>query len=247
MRALGIVCARRGSAGLKDKNLRPIGGVPLVVYTIDEAIACDALAGVVVSTDDERVARLAHECNVEVVERPPPLARDDSPIQDALRHALEAQLDRGRRYAAAVCLYANVPVRAPSSIERVVAAVGDGWPAAMTVAPVGKHHPGWMVRLDGGTRIAPCTPGAAYRRQDLEPLYVADGAAFAARTDLLLDPPRGEGLYAFLGDRIAGLVNPRGATVDVDDEADFEYATYRIVTGAAKLKVVAPIESERKI
>jgi len=80
--------ARAGSKGVPGKNVRPLLGRPLIMYTIDEAKASQYIDRIVVSTDDEFAMQLALESGCDVILRPPELAQDNTPSLDALRHAV---------------------------------------------------------------------------------------------------------------------------------------------------------------
>ena len=78
---LAIIPARGGSKGLPGKNIRPLGGIPLICHTINAAIAAKSISRVIVSTDDETIAEVAKECGAEVpFIRPASLANDDSMV-----------------------------------------------------------------------------------------------------------------------------------------------------------------------
>ena len=76
---LGVVCARGGSKGVPRKNVRPIRGKPLIVYTLEAALKARRLSRLVVSTDDEEIASVSARNGVEVVARPAVLASDQTP------------------------------------------------------------------------------------------------------------------------------------------------------------------------
>src|ERR1700761_2929610 len=77
---LGLVTARKGSKGIPGKNVKPLAGKPLILYTIEAARASGAFDRLVLSTDDEVAAALAvaHGCEVPFM-RPPELCADDTP------------------------------------------------------------------------------------------------------------------------------------------------------------------------
>ena len=118
-------------------------------------------------------------------------------------------------------LYAAVAIRPPGLIDRVVRKLQTtGADSVRTVAPIGKHHPDWLHRLDDDDRMTQFRTNSIYRRQDLEPLYYHDGAVVAVTrdalfADLALRDPQG-----FLGaDRRALRQSPTDS-VDVDDAYD---------------------------
>ena len=87
MKTLAIIPAREGSKGLPHKNIKMIAGLPLIGWTIHQALQSN-LDKVIVSTDGELIARIAKMFGAEVLMRPPELAQDDSPISDTIIHAL---------------------------------------------------------------------------------------------------------------------------------------------------------------
>ena len=89
MKALGIIPARGGSKGVPRKNIRIVGGIPLIGHTILAAQKSQRLVRFVVSTDDAEIAETAERFGAEVVKRPNELARDYRPVDGAIRHALD--------------------------------------------------------------------------------------------------------------------------------------------------------------
>ena len=171
MNVLGIILARAGSQGLKNKHLLPLLGRPVISYTFGHAHAARSLSDVVVTSDCPDVRRLAAQAGFAAIDRPPALATGDASVQDVMLHALHATERRTGAHAdAAVVLYGNVPVRGHGVIDRAVELLGrTGCDSVRSFCPVGKWHPAWMARLDGDI-VEPLHPGSIHRRQDLEPL-----------------------------------------------------------------------------
>ena len=89
MKTVAFIFARGGSKGLPGKNIKPLAGKPLIAWSIDHARAVERIKRVIVSTDSQEIADIAHEFGAEVpFMRPQELARDDSPEGLAWRHAL---------------------------------------------------------------------------------------------------------------------------------------------------------------
>ena len=89
MKAVAFIFARGGSKGLPGKNIRPLGGKPLIAWAIEQALSVKRIGRVIVSTDSEEIAAVARDFGAEVpFIRPTELARDDSPEWLAWRHAL---------------------------------------------------------------------------------------------------------------------------------------------------------------
>lgn len=222
MHILGIILARAGSKGLPHKCAAPLLGRPLIDYTFDHAAGSERLADIVLSTDSDKARTCAARRGIRIIDRPASLATDGALIDAAVRHAVEeVEAHQGTRCDAVVILYANIPVRKAGAIDRAIEhLLNSGADSVRTVAPVGKHHPDWLHRLDGD-RMTQYRPNRISRRQDLEPLYYHDGAVIAVTRDSLFaaaqTPDDGQ---AFLGtDRRAIIQGPDDA-VDVDDASD---------------------------
>src|SRR3972149_6348384 len=88
MNILCVIPARGGSKRVSNKNIRKILSQPLIAYTIQSALQSRLCNKVIVSTDDSEIAAVAKDFGAEVITRPNELAMDNSPIDDALRHAV---------------------------------------------------------------------------------------------------------------------------------------------------------------
>jgi CMP-N-acetylneuraminic acid synthetase len=226
MVALGIILARAGSKGLRDKCVCLLLGRPLIEYTFDHALASERLTGVVLTTDSEPAKELARRRGIEVVDRPAELATDTATVDAAARHAVETWEARQQQAVdAIVLLYGNIPVRAEGLIDRALEQLArNGGSSVRSVAPVGKHHPDWLHRVDQD-RLTQFRRNSIYRRQDLEPLYYHDGAVVVVTRQALFDALRTpDDKQAFLGpDRRALVQRPEDA-VDVDGVIDLHLA-----------------------
>lgn len=226
MNVLGVVLARAGSAGLKNKHLLPLLGKPVIGYTFDHVRASSLLSKVVVSSDSPEILRLATAAGIETIVRPPELATAEASVQDAMLHAMEEVESRGQFKAdALVVIYGNVPVRPTAAINRAIQVLREtGCDSVRSFCPVGKWHPAWMAQL-AGDRVLPLEPGSIHRRQDLPSLFLHDGAVVAVSRDSMLrgqtnrhDP------HAFFGADRRGFETGAGQTVEVDTLRDLFWA-----------------------
>jgi CMP-N,N'-diacetyllegionaminic acid synthase len=222
MNSLGVILARSGSKGLKEKHLRLLCGKPVISYTFDRVETSLFLTRTVVSTDCPTIKQLARSRGLQVIDRPPKLATDDATVQDVMLHAMEIVESKGDFVAdSLVVLYGNVPVRGERVIDRAVDLLRKGkCDSVRSMCPVGKWHPAWMSRMDGD-RVEPLVPGSIHRRQDLQPLYLHDGAVVAVSRDAMLrgkENPRDP--HAFFGIDRRGIVTAPGETVEIDEQRD---------------------------
>lgn len=233
MAALALILARAGSKGLPGKNDAPIAGKPCIAWTIEHALRSTGGSRVVVSTDGERLARIARDCGAETLTRPPELASDTATVDDAARHAVRAlEAADGRRLDPIVILYANAPVRPADLVDRALETLrSTGADSVQSYCPVGKHHPWWTARVDERTGAVKPWDGAVlnhgvFRRQDLPPAFIPDGGVIALRRAALMleieDVPPGP--HAFFGKDRRAVRTREGEVIDIDSEIDLMVA-----------------------
>ncbi|HEX2194610.1 MAG TPA: acylneuraminate cytidylyltransferase family protein, partial [Candidatus Limnocylindria bacterium] len=127
MSTVAIIPARGGSKGLPRKNLRLLGGEPLVVHTVRAALAARRVDRVLVSTDDAAIARAARRAGADVpFRRPPELATDHAATLPVVQHAVAWLEDHGQRVDVVVTLQPTSPLRGPAEIDAVVALLDGG-------------------------------------------------------------------------------------------------------------------------
>lgn len=226
MNTLGIIIARAGSVGLPNKHLLPLLGRPVIEYTFEHARRAKLLKATIVSSDCPRVLALAESRHFPVIPRPAYLATSQASVQDVLLHALEAFEAQSSFHAdAIVLLYGNVPVRKANVIDRAIEKlIQTGCDSVRSFCPVGKWHPGWMARLNGDV-VEPLRHGSIHRRQDLEPLYLHDGAVVAvSRASLLRGRDHRDDPHAFFGIDRRGIETEMGDTVEIDHLRDLYWA-----------------------
>jgi CMP-N,N'-diacetyllegionaminic acid synthase len=89
MHTVAVIPARGGSKGLKNKNIYPVAGKPLLAWTILQALASSSIERVFVTTDDQAIAKVASEYGADVIVRPTELAGDKATSESAIQHAAE--------------------------------------------------------------------------------------------------------------------------------------------------------------
>lgn len=238
--ALAVILARAGSRGVPGKNAADVAGAPCIAWTIRAAQAATGVSRVAVSTDGDELARIAREHGCEVVQRPAELAGDTATIDSAARHAVQTLSPSGTANELIVILYANVPVRPAGLIDRALeVARATKCDSVQSYQPVGKHHPWWTARVDEQSGEVKPWEGdilnhGVFRRQDLPPAFVPDGAIIVVRRAALMLEVAGAmpGPHAFFGRERRGVVNPEGSVVDIDSPMDLVVAR-AVLSGTA--------------
>jgi N-acylneuraminate cytidylyltransferase/CMP-N,N'-diacetyllegionaminic acid synthase len=221
---VGVICARGGSKGVRRKNLRPLGGLPLIVYTILCAKACPLLTRLVVSTDDEEISSVAKQWGVEVpFIRPAHLAQDHSSKWEVFRHLVSTlEQQNGQRIDILVDLDTGVPMRTPADIEGCVKLLLSTDADVVTTAYEAERNPYFnMVEMhDGVARIVkqPDTPIAS--RQVAPKVYSLSPAVFAMKRDILWR------VEHWSQAKLRIIVLPRSRAIDIDTEVDFEFVNF---------------------
>ena len=123
MSVLAVIPARGGSKGIPRKNLLPVGGKPLIAWTIAQALEArgDGEVIVAVSTEDAEIAAVARAHGASVIDRPAELAGDTAPTEPTVLHAMDVVEGDGAQLDAVVLLQATSPVRRPDTIRRAIA------------------------------------------------------------------------------------------------------------------------------
>ncbi len=230
MNVLCVIPARGGSQRAPMKNVRPLCGKPLMAYAVEMALKSCLCDKVVVSTDNDQIAAVAQKCGAAVVMRPAELARDTSPFDDALRHALQVQEKAtGKIFDVVVALQANVPIRKEGEIDEAVEKLlaHPDFTAVATAYTIGQR-PEWMKILDPESGLVrPFMPSAhAYRMQDLPPLYLLDGAVIVLKRETLLAAAGVLKVHAYMGERVTLLVHDERYATEIDYEQDFLKAEF---------------------
>lgn len=226
MNTLGVILARAGSVGLPNKHLLPLLGRPVIQYTFDHALASRRLSQIVASSDSPEILRMGRAVGFGTIRRPADLATGSASVQDVMLHAMDMiELNSSFEADALVVLYGNVPVRQAGIIDQALELLEQsGCDSVRSFCPVGKWHPAWMSRLNGD-RVEPLHPGSIHRRQDLEPLYLHEGAVVAvSRSAMLQARLNPEDPHAFFGHDRRGIHTDMGETIEIDHIRDLYWA-----------------------
>lgn len=217
MVTVAFIPARAGSKGVKRKNVRLVGGRPLIEYTIEAALKSERVTHVVVTTNCPDTKEIAAKYPVIVVDRPDNLAEDETPTFPVIEHAVQVLRDKhGITPDIVLLLQCTSPMREPRHVDEALALFDDANVKAVTsVMQVGDEHPARMYRIGDDHRLAPLDPELErLRRQDLPVLYRRNGAVYALRL------PEFESQKTLIARDATPYVMPGEVSINIDTETD---------------------------
>lgn len=222
---LGLITARGQSKRIPQKNIRHLGGRPLISWTIEAASNCNLIDRLILSSEDAAVMALAEGLGCEVpFRRPPELAADDSSSIDVVLHALD-ELPNACDYI--LLLQPTSPFRRTSHVRAIIEQCLDIGGDMMISVAKAKKHPAFMHRIWNG-RLEPMVEyDPRLSRQDLPDVYEHNGALYLARTEHLREV-RSYDLPGALPFVMTGAAN-----IDLDEPEDWDYAEYLLASGKA--------------
>lgn len=212
-KTLAIIPARGGSKELPRKNILPVGGRPLIAWTIAAAQGARCIDRLILSSDDAETIAVARALGCEApFVRPAALATDTATSMEVVRHALASVPG----YTRVLLLQPTSPLRTSGDIDGACALMDRrAAPACVSLCPVAES-PYWMYRLDESGRLdglVEC-PDGSHRRQDLPPVYRLNGAVYVAEVGWLSSHG------GFVGPQTVGYLMPAERSLDIDTPQD---------------------------
>lgn len=232
---VGFVFVRGGSKGLPGKNIRPLGGIPLVGRAVQCALACPEIHRVVVSTDDEAIAEVARQYGAEVpFLRPAELAADNAPEWAAWQHAIRHMADfSDLERDVFVSVPATAPLRIPEDVRACLRLFATGrYDIVVTAKPASRHPSFNMVRVDDDAQARLVMPlgQSLHRRQDAPQVYDMTTVAYVARPAFIL------GASGVFEGRVGMQLVPEERALDIDTLFDFRLAEFLLADAAQENK-----------
>ena len=231
---LGLICARGGSKGVPKKNIKPLGGKPLICWSIEVARQCSYIDRIVVSTDDPEIFAIAKDHGAEVpFIRPARLARDNSPEWLVWQHAIR-KLEEMENFTAGylTVLPPTSPFRSVEDINKSIELIDEENIDMVISVTQSNRNPYFnMVELDAdGFAILSKNPKQmVFRRQDAPRVFDMTTVLYTVKTDFVLNA---KGVF---DGRVKTLEIPEIRALDIDTEMDFNFAQFLISEGLVKL------------
>lgn len=237
--AVALVPARGGSQRVPGKNVHPLGGHPLIAYTLAAARASKRFDAVVVSTDSEQIASVARHYGGELpCLRPPDLATATSPDIEWVRHMLGELQAGGRSFELFSILRPTSPFRTEATIRRAwdrLLSVPDA--DSVRAVELCRQHPGKMWVLDGDLMrpLLEQPAGVPYHSsqyQALPEVYVQNSSLEIAWTRVATEGA------SIAGERVVPFFTESAEGFSIDYAGDIERAERMVERGEAILPAV---------
>lgn len=219
---IALIPARGGSKGLPYKNIKMLHGKPLIAWTIEAAKNVPEIDRIVVSTEDEEIKKVCQKLSVEILHRPPELAKDDTMPIDVVKHTIASLQLAAEPDTVIVYLQPTSPLRTEEDIVRCLHLLADEKKNFASVATVCEAfvHPQrvWKFADD---KLIPYMEGSDpwLMRQSLAVVYQLNGAVYAFYAKNVK-----EDMNHFLTEPIGAVLMPKERSIDIDDSIDFMLA-----------------------
>lgn len=221
---VAIIPARGGSKSIKDKNIVPLEGKPLITYSIQTALACKKIDKVVVSTDSPKIAKVAEKYGVEIpFLRPKKLATDTSPGILTFQHAVRFLEKKGEKIDVVVELQPTSPFRRISDIEKSIKMLKKPQTDSVIGVCKTKHSPYFVmgtINKDYFSYPLIKAKKQIYNRQQVPVAYRLTGSLYTVKRDVLMKK------NTDITNKTRVIIMPPEYAVDIDSQLDLQYAEF---------------------
>jgi pseudaminic acid cytidylyltransferase len=219
---LAVIPARGGSKRIPRKNIKPFYGKPMIAWSIDAARHSGCFDRIIVSTDDEEIAKLARQCGAETpFIRPAELSDDNTGTIPVIAHAIQWQQQHGDAPTEVCCIYATAPFLRTADLHRgleLLEQSSSDYALSVTsyAFPIQR-----AIRITAANRVEMFYPEHFNTRsQDFEEVWHDAGQFYWGRADAWL-----AGKPIFSSDAVP-VILPRHRVQDIDTPEDWEHAEW---------------------
>ncbi|MBP1680110.1 MAG: hypothetical protein H6Q35_449 [Proteobacteria bacterium] len=222
---LCTICARGGSKGVKNKNIKELNGKPLIAYTIEQAKESGLFDHIVISTDSDDIAKVAQEYGAEVFfKRSSEMASDTAGKLDVIKDAfVRSEAYYQKQYDYLIDLDATAPLRSVDDIKNSFAQFLKDDNSNLITAMPSRRSPYFNlveVSNDGKVTLSKKLDSSIVRRQDAPKSYDMNASIYIWKRESLLDQKN-----LFL-EKTGLYVMPEERSIDIDTELDFEFVEF---------------------
>jgi CMP-N,N'-diacetyllegionaminic acid synthase len=227
---LAIIPARKGSKGIPGKNLKKIGGKPMVQFTMEAAISVISFENIIISTNDHKVINISEKLGLETpFVRPESLSTDSSKTSDVVQHSLDWYHSKYNKLPAnIILLQPTSPFRDENDITLAIDKFNKSNKKTLVSVSEPINHPadcilkskdGRFKRLEVGKELS--------ERQSFPEMFFIDGGIYISETNHFLETQN------LIGEDPAIFITKQYNSIDIDTPFDLEWAramfNYRLI------------------
>lgn len=184
MEIICIIPARGGSKGIPNKNIIDFCGKPLLAWSILQARQTRGIKDVYVSSDDDKILKIANDYHAKPVKRPDQISTDTATSESALLHALDVIESEGKKVDIVVFLQATSPLREAKDIDNAIEKLLDEQADSLFSSAKLEDFFIWK-DTDQGLISLNYDYQKRLRRQDVKPQYVENGSIYICKPEIL--------------------------------------------------------------
>lgn len=216
MMRVALIPARGGSKEIPRKNIKMFAGKPLISWTIEIAKKCNLIDKVVVSTDDNEIAKVSSFYGAEVPYiRSAELATDDSPIMNTIIQYLR----KNSNVSEIILLQPTSPLRKTIDLYNTIESKIKNNSKSIVSITEAFSHPSLCYKIMPNGEISNFFPNQSLRRrQELSKAYCLNGSIYLANRNFLIEN------NSFINESTIGYIMPQERSIDIDNKYDWEVA-----------------------
>lgn len=234
MKILCTICARGGSKGVPRKNIRELNDKPLIYYTINHALKWGKADKIMISTDDEEIAKISKKYGAEVpFLRPKELATDKAGKLESIKHAVKYYEDKNEKFDIIVDLDPTSPLRNIKDLDYALEYFLKHKPNNLYSVCEARKNPYFnMVELNDNNRayISKKVEKDVLSRQTAPKVYEMNASIYIYDKDFLLKT------NTIHSNNTSIYIMPQERSIDIDSEIDFQFVEYLIKKGIVEVE-----------
>lgn len=231
MKILGTICARGGSKGVKNKNIKDLAGKPLIAHTIEIFKKWGKADRIIVSTDTEKISEISKKYGAEIpFIRPKELALDNIWKVDVIKHAVDfCEAEDNTKYDIIVDLDPTAPLRKikflDESFDKFIKSDANN----LYSVNLARKNPYFnMVELDENGYAHLIKKSDVVCRQDAKPVYEMNASIYIYKRDFLMKTK------TIHSEKTIIYEMPEITSIDIDSELDFDFVEFLLKKGVFK-------------